>query len=91
MFEFAKGGFFLELLYFAAAASFIVLARAECFEFAKGTFFGIKKAKSLPKLWQKFNEKCDFISVKRQRFRLNGFNAKYWFSIKLKARLNSRI
>ena len=45
----------------------------------------------MPKLWQKFNEKCDFISVKRQRFRLNGFNAKYWFSIKLKARLNSRI
>ncbi|MCI6339538.1 MAG: hypothetical protein MR782_01550 [Campylobacter sp.] len=45
----------------------------------------------MPKLWQKFNEKCDFISIKRQRFRLNGFNAKYWFSIKLKARLNSRI
>ena len=47
----------------AAAASFIVLARAECFEFAKGAFLGIKKAKSLPNV--KLPNINDFSSHKK--------------------------
>ena len=46
--------------FYTDAASFIVLARAE---FAKGTFFGIKKAKSLPNV--KLPNINDFSSYKK--------------------------